>query len=44
MYDIKAISSLFDLRGDYVFGESYGSGHINDTYRVVVDQAGLRVS
>ena len=44
MYNIKAIAGLFDLRGDYVFGEPYGSGHINDTYRVVVDQAGLRVS
>ena len=44
MYDIKTIAGMFDLRGDFVFGEPYGSGHINDTFRVVVDQAGLRVS
>ena len=44
MYDIKAIAGLFDLRADYVCGAPYGSGHINDTYRIEVDQAGLRVS
>ena len=43
MFDLKAIASLFDLRGDYVFGESYGSGHINDTFRIEMDQAGIRV-
>ena len=32
MHDLKAVSSLFDLRGDFVHGYSYGSGHINDTY------------
>ncbi|MBQ3526369.1 MAG: aminoglycoside phosphotransferase family protein [Akkermansia sp.] len=44
MYDIKTISGMFDLRGDFVCGAPYGSGHINDTFRVIVDQAGLRVS
>ena len=44
MYDIKSIAALFDLRGDYVCGAPYGSGHINDTFRVIVDQSGLRVS
>ncbi len=34
---------MFDLRADFVHGYSYGSGHINDTYCVWVDQAGLRV-
>ena len=43
MHDLKAVSSLFDLRGDFVQGYSYGSGHINDTYCVWVDQAGLRI-
>ena len=32
MHDLKAVSTLFDLRGDFVHGYSYGSGHINDTY------------
>ena len=44
MFDIKSIANLFDLRADYVCGGPYGSGHINDTYRIEMDQAGLRVS
>ncbi len=44
MFNLKAIANLFDLRADYVYGAPYGSGHINDTYRIEVDQAGLRVS
>ncbi len=43
MYDLKQISNLFDIRADFVQGYSYGSGHINDTYCIWVDQAGLRV-
>ena len=42
MYDIRHIAGLFDLRADYVFGAPYGSGHINDTFRIEVDQAGIR--
>lgn len=34
---------LFDMRSDFVHGESYGSGHINDTYCASYDQAGLRL-
>ena len=44
MFDIQTIAGLFDLRADYVCGVPYGSGHINDTYRIEVDQAGLRVN
>lgn len=44
MFDIRNVAELFDLRADYVCGAPYGSGHINDTYRIEVDQAGLRVS
>ncbi len=44
MYDLKKVSDLFDLRGDFVTGAPYGSGHINDTFRIEVDQAGLRIS
>ena len=43
MYDLQKIAGMFDLRADYVFGESYGSGHINDTFRIEVEQAGIRL-
>ena len=43
MYDLEKIAGLFDLRADYVFGGPYGSGHINDTFRIEVEQAGIRV-
>ena len=43
MFNLQKIASYFDLRGDYVFGESYGSGHINDTFRIEVEQAGIRL-
>ncbi len=43
MHDLKAVSSLFDLRGDVGHGYSCGSGHINDTYCIWVDQAGQRI-
>ncbi len=39
--DLREISSLFDIRADYVHGIPYGSGHINDTYCASFDQAGL---
>jgi Ser/Thr protein kinase RdoA (MazF antagonist) len=41
--DLREISILFDMRSDFVHGESYGSGHINDTYCASYDQAGLRL-
>jgi Ser/Thr protein kinase RdoA (MazF antagonist) len=41
--DLREISTLFDLRSDFVHGESYGSGHINDTYCATYDQAGTRL-
>ena len=42
-YDIRYITSLFDLRADFVSAHAYGSGHINDTYCAWFDQAGQRV-
>lgn len=42
-HDIRAITSMFDLRADFVSAHAYGSGHINDTYCAWFDQAGLRV-
>jgi len=32
MRDLRHISSLFDMRADFVHAHPYGSGHINDTY------------
>lgn len=43
MHDIKAISTLFDMRADFIAAAPYGSGHINDTYCAEYDQAGLRI-
>lgn len=42
-HDLHEVASLFDLRGDLVFGHPYGSGHINDTYCAYYDQAGIRI-
>jgi Ser/Thr protein kinase RdoA (MazF antagonist) len=42
-HDIRAISELFDMRGDFVHAHPHGSGHINDTYRACFDQAGQRL-
>jgi len=40
---IKAIASNFDICGDFIWCERYGSGHINDTYLTVFNQAGFQV-
>lgn len=42
-YDIRSVSARFDLRGEYLHGSPYGSGHINDTYAVTINQAGTPV-
>ena len=41
MHDLRAISALFDMRADFVDAQSFGSGHINDTYCASYDQAGV---
>lgn len=41
--DLRTTASAFALYGRYVTGASHGSGHINDTYVVEFDQAGVRV-
>ena len=38
--DIPFIASKFDLRGTVLEALPYGSGHINDTYRMRVNQGG----
>ena len=40
---IKSISSNFDIWGDFLWCERYGSGHINDTYLTVFNQAGFQI-
>lgn len=41
--NLREIAGLFDLRADFVRGIPYGSGHINDTYCGIFDQAGLHL-
>lgn len=43
MHDLRAISSLFQMRADFVEAQAFGSGHINDTYCATYDQAGRSV-
>ncbi len=40
---LREVSTLFDMRADFVHGYLYGSGHINDTYCTHYDQAGIRL-
>lgn len=41
--DLAAIVRAFPLLGQFRTGQGYGSGHINDTFVVVLDQAGTPV-
>jgi len=41
--DVHAIARHFQIQGRFVSAEPYGSGHINDTYCALFDQAGTRV-
>ena len=43
MHDLRHVSTLFDMRADFVHAHPYGSGHINDTYCAWYDLAGTRV-
>ena len=43
MHDLRAISSLFQMRADFIEASPFGSGHINDTYCALYDQAGCRI-
>lgn len=43
MHDLYQITGQFLIYGDFREAEPYGSGHINDTYKVEFDQAGTRV-
>jgi hypothetical protein len=41
--EIRAIAEQFQLYGEFRGADTYGSGHINDTYCVLYDQAGMPV-
>ncbi len=38
--NLRAVAGQFQIHGEFRGAEPYGSGHINDTYCVVFDQAG----
>lgn len=42
-HDIKSIGAAFGILGEFIEAAPYGSGHINDTYAAVYDQAGSRI-
>jgi hypothetical protein len=39
-HDLRSVAARFQICGDFQKAAPYGSGHINDTYAVVIDQAG----
>jgi len=42
-FDLQAISEQFDVFGEYLDAEPWGSGHINDTFAASYDQGGTRI-
>src|SRR5215467_5482225 len=42
-HDVRSVAGQFQISGEFIGAEPYGSGHINDTYRVVFDQAGTTI-
>jgi hypothetical protein len=42
-HDVRAIAQQFEILGEFHGAQPYGSGHINDTYSVVFQQAGMPV-
>jgi len=42
-HDLATIFRHFDTRADFVSGQPYGTGHINDTYRIAASQGGHKV-
>lgn len=42
-YNLKEISGNFNIAGDFVSADHYGSGHINDTFAAVFNQGGTKV-
>jgi len=42
-HDVRSVARHFQIHGEFVQAAPHGSGHINDTYCVVFDQAGTRI-
>jgi len=42
-HNVEAVSRQFQILGDFVCAEPYGTGHINDTYAATYDQGGTTV-
>ena len=42
--DLESIAKHFRVNGDFVSARPYRSGHINDTYLVVLNRGGIPVS
>jgi hypothetical protein len=42
-YDLRAVAGQFAIHGEFVSAAPYGSGHINDTFCAVFQQAGVPV-
>jgi len=42
-HDLRVITRQFEIPGEFTSAAPYGSGHINDTYCVVFNQAGASV-
>ena len=40
--NLNQVAHQFEIPGEFVEGQPYGSGHINDTYRVVFQQGAAR--
>jgi hypothetical protein len=41
-HDIRSVAKQLEIFGQFLGAEPYGSGHINDTYCAVFDQAGTK--
>src|SRR5262249_46380560 len=42
-HDLNAVVRQFQMHGEFICAEPYGSGHINDTYRASFIQGGVPV-
>jgi hypothetical protein len=42
-HDVRAVALQFEILGEFQSAAPYGSGHINDTYCVIFQQAGVPV-
>ncbi|UDQ97157.1 aminoglycoside phosphotransferase family protein [Lentisphaerota bacterium WC36G] len=42
-HDIEKVGAMFEIPGDFIFAERYGSGHINETYSVEYNQGGTTI-